>query len=129
MEVTNDGTNGVDGFHVYFDAEVASPPANLVGASVRVTITVTTASNAALTVPLSALTLAPDGSSRVQRSVNGRTEFVPVTPGLTANGFVAVTANNSTLNPGDLVVIGTDNPETNPVASSLVSSRDGTRHG
>ncbi len=100
------GTNGVDGFHVYIEVTVESPPANLVGASVRLTIPVQSSGGPVLAVPISALTLAADGSSRLQRSVHGATEFVPVTAGLSADGFVAVTDKGAALKQGDLVVIG-----------------------
>ena len=59
-----------------------------------------------LVVPVSALTLAADGSSRVQRSVDGQLEQVTVEPGLSAQGLVAVDVVDGELNPGDLVVIG-----------------------
>ena len=61
------GTNGVDGFHVYFETSVAAPPPNLVGASVRLTIAVESSGGPVLAVPVSALSLAPDGTSRLQR--------------------------------------------------------------
>jgi peptidoglycan hydrolase-like protein with peptidoglycan-binding domain len=99
------GTNGVDGFHVYLAVAVAAPPPNLVGASVRLTVPVTSTGGAVLAVPLSALTLAADGSSRVQRDVGGTTEFVTVQPGLAADGYVAI-GTSSSLRSGDLVVIG-----------------------
>ncbi len=104
------GTNGVDGFHVYVAIDVAAPPGNLVGASVRLTIPVESSGTSVLAVPVSALTLGADGSSRVQRSVNGVTDFVTVVPGLSAAGYVGITAPNGHLQRGDLVVIGTDQP-------------------
>jgi hypothetical protein len=73
---------------------------------VRLTIPVESSGGPVLAVPVSALTLAADGSSRVQRDVDGTTEFVPVRPGLTADGYVAVTATAGALQAGDLVVIG-----------------------
>ena len=102
------GTNGVDAFHVYVAIDVEAPPANLVGASVRLTIPVESSGQSVLAVPVSALTLAADGSSRVQRSVGGVTEFVKVIPGLSASGYVGITATSGNLQPGDLVVIGVD---------------------
>ena len=48
------GTNGVDGFHVYFAIQVDVPPANLVGASVRLTIPVESSGGPVLAVPVSA---------------------------------------------------------------------------
>ncbi len=102
------GTNGVDGFHVYFEVLVDGSPPSLVGASVRLTIPVESTGGSVLAVPVSALTLSADGSSRVQRDHNGTLEFVTVEPGLSADGFVAVTPLNGALEPGDLVVIGFD---------------------
>ena len=106
------GTNGVDGFHVYVSIDVEAPPANLVGASVRLTIPVESSGRSVLAVPVSALTLAADGSSRVQRSVDGVTDFITVVPGLSAAGYVGVTAPAGKLTAGDLVVIGVDRPTT-----------------
>lgn len=103
------GTNGADGFHVWFRVDVAEPPANLVGASVRLTIPVASTGTKVLTVPISALTLATDGSSRVERVRDAGSEMVPVTAGLAADGFVAVTGlpgRSVPLDAGDLVVVG-----------------------
>ncbi len=99
------GTNGVDGFHVYFETSVDSPPPNLPGASVRLTIAVKSTNAAVLAVPTSALTLTAEGRSRVQVQRNGVGEFVDVVPGLSANGYVEVTGE---LKKGDLVTIGVE---------------------
>ena len=119
------GTNGADGFHVSFQIDVAQPPANLVGASVRLTIPVASSGQAVLAVPASALTMAPDGTSRVAREVGGATpEMITVVPGLSADGFVAVTPAGSgsvSLKAGDLVVVGTTG-STNPVATNSGAS-------
>lgn len=104
------GTNGVDGFHVYFEVLVENDPTNVVNASVRLTIPIESTNQEVLVVPLSALTLAADGSSRVQLSVDGNIEQVIVVPGLSAQGLVEVTPVDGELNPGDLVVIGFENP-------------------
>ena len=113
MVAESPGTNGVDGFHVYFEVDVAEPPAKLIGASVRITIPIQSSTGPVLAVPVAALSLSPDGSSRVQRarqSTSGNTlEFVAVQPGLSANGYVAVTATSGGLNTGDLVVVGQRN--------------------
>lgn len=102
------GTNGVDGFHVYFEVIVDDPPANLVGASVRMTVPVESTGGSVLAVPVSAVTLSADGSSRIQRDNDGTLEFVTVEPGLSAEGYVAVKPVDNSLEPGDLVVIGFD---------------------
>ncbi|MEO5842436.1 MAG: hypothetical protein ABIQ73_01075 [Acidimicrobiales bacterium] len=54
---------------------------------------------------MSALTLTAGGTTRVQRQRNGATEFIDVVPGLSADGYVAVTGP---LFKGDLVVIGVE---------------------
>ena len=51
------GTNGVDGFHVYFEVTVDGAPASLVGASVRMTVPVESTGGSVLAVPVSAVTL------------------------------------------------------------------------
>jgi multidrug efflux pump subunit AcrA (membrane-fusion protein) len=102
------GTDGADGFHVFFETVVNDPPPTLVGASVRLTVPVRTTGEPVLAVPLSAVSLGPDGSSRVQRSVNGRLELVPVELGVSGDGYVAVTSRSGPLVEGDLVVIGTE---------------------
>jgi hypothetical protein len=100
------GTDGVDGFHVYLEVLVDGAPPTLVGASVRLTIPIESTEGPVLVVPVSALSLAPDGSSRVQRATDGRLEFVGVDPGLSAGGFAEVTPIDGTLEAGDLVVVG-----------------------
>ena len=100
------GTNGVDGFHVYFEVLVDESPPTIVGASVRLTVPVESTSGRVTTVPVSAISLAVDGSSRVQRESGGTLEFVTVDPGLSAQGFVEI--GEGSLSPGDLVVIGFD---------------------
>jgi peptidoglycan hydrolase-like protein with peptidoglycan-binding domain len=100
------GTDGADGFHVAIEVLVDGAPSTLVGASVRLTIPVKSTEREVLAVPASALSLAPDGSSRVQRATDGGLEFVRVEPGLSAGGFVEVTPLDGTLEPADRVVIG-----------------------
>ncbi len=100
------GTDGADGFHVSFRVAVQDPPAALVGASVRLTVPIRSTRTAKLTVPVTAVSLGPDGGSRVERAVAGGTEFVPVRTGLSADGFVAVDPEEGTLSAGDRVVVG-----------------------
>jgi len=101
------GTDGVDGFHVYFAIVVNGGPAGIVGASVRITIPIETTGGPVLTVPVSALSLSADGSTRVQKVArDSLVEVVLVDPGLSAAGFVEVTPKAGTLEPGDMVVIG-----------------------
>jgi peptidoglycan hydrolase-like protein with peptidoglycan-binding domain len=100
------GTDGADGFHVAFSVTVPEPPPALVGASVRLTVPIKSTKKSTLVVPVGALSLGADGASRVQRSVGGVISPVRVEPGLSAEGYVAVTALDGKLAPGDLVVVG-----------------------
>jgi peptidoglycan hydrolase-like protein with peptidoglycan-binding domain len=106
------GTGGVDGFHVFFEVVVDNPPPALVGASVRLTVPIKSTRTAQLAVPVSAVSLGPDGGSRVQRSVDGKTSFIAVEPGLAADGYIAITVPQGGLAAGDLVVVGFDNAGT-----------------
>jgi len=100
------GTNGADAFHVAFRVLVHDASAELVGASLRISVPIESTGRARLTVPVSALSLGPDGGSRVRRSTDGSLSYVPVTAGLSADGYVVVTPTQGTLDPGDMVVIG-----------------------
>lgn len=99
------GTDGADGSHRAFRVLVDRAPASVVGASVRLTVVVESTREAQLTVPVSAVSLAPDGTSRVQRSAGGTLTFVPVEPGLSADGYVVITPRG-TLAAGDSVAVG-----------------------
>src|SRR5439155_399569 len=62
---------------------------------------------AVLTVPVTALSVGADGSSRVQvQRPNGNTEYIAVVPGLAAKGLVEVRPVHGHLAPGDLVIVG-----------------------
>jgi hypothetical protein len=101
------GTNKVDPSRVYMAVTPASGPVSLVGASVKLTISVKSTSGAVTAVPVSSLSVGGDGSTRVQIQRAGRQQFVRVEPGLAAAGLVEVRpAGNDRLGPGDLVVVG-----------------------
>jgi hypothetical protein len=100
------GTFGVDGFHLYFEVLVDETPVSLVGVSLRLTIPTESTKGPVIAVPVSALSLAADGTSRVQIDNKGSLEFVVVEPGLAADGYVEVTPVDGSLTPGQLVVIG-----------------------
>jgi peptidoglycan hydrolase-like protein with peptidoglycan-binding domain len=100
------GTRGVDGYHFWFEVKVDETPLRLEGFSVRLTIPIETTRGAVMAVPVTALSLGPDGGSRVQVERDGALEFVVVTPGLSAGGFVEVTPLAAGLKPGDQVVVG-----------------------
>jgi hypothetical protein len=103
------GTDGVDGYHIYFEVLVDETPVSLEGVSLRLTIPVESTSGEVTVVPVSALFLAPDGTSQVQVENNGKLEFVVVKPGLSADGFVEVTPLDGILSPGQLVLVGYEN--------------------
>ncbi len=100
------GTAGADGFHVAFRVAVPDPPPALVGASVRLTIPIKSTRTARLAVPVTAVSIGPDGGSRVEKSVDGKSEFIAVRTGLSADGFVSVTPEAGSLSAGDRVVVG-----------------------
>lgn len=104
------GTRGVDGFHIYLGVRVDEAPTKLDGFSVRLTIPIESTAGAVTAVPVSALSLAVDGSSRVQVGNKGSLEYVTVKPGLSANGYVEVTPVSGKLSPGQQVVVGYSNP-------------------
>ncbi|MEW5957924.1 MAG: peptidoglycan-binding protein [Chloroflexota bacterium] len=100
------GTFGVDGFHIYFEVLVDETTVPLAGISLRLTIPTKSSAGVVTAVPVSALSLAADGTSRVQVDNNGSLEFIVVEPGLSADGFVEVTPVEGRLTPGQLVVVG-----------------------
>ena len=100
------GTRGVDGYHFYLGVRVESTPVSLAGFSVRLTIPIETSKGAVTAVPTSAVSLAVDGKSRVLVDRGGVREYVTVQPGLSAGGYVEVTAPGGALVPGQLVVVG-----------------------
>lgn len=111
MVANSPGTRGVDGFHIYFEVRVDPTSVKLDGFSVRLTIPIKSTDGAVTAVPTSALSLAADGSSRVQVQEEGELRYVVVKPGLSADGFVEVTPTNGKLEPGQLVVVGYNEPK------------------
>jgi peptidoglycan hydrolase-like protein with peptidoglycan-binding domain len=100
------GTNGADGYHIYFLVRVGEAPQPMQGFSLRLTIPIKSTEGAVTTVPLSAVSLGADGASRIQIQRNGKLEYMPVTPGMAADGFVEVQPINGDLAAGQLVVVG-----------------------
>jgi len=107
------GTHGVDGYHIYYAVRVDNPPSSLQGFSLRLTIPIQSTREAVVTVPMSAVSLASDGKSRIQVQKNGKLEYITVLPGLAADGFVEVSPEQGTLVPGELVVVGFENAASN----------------
>lgn len=104
------GTHGIDGYHIYFEVRVVETSTRLEGFSLRLTIPVKSTGGAVTVVPISALSLAADGTSRVQVENHGALKYLVVEPGLSADGYVEVTPIDGTLAPGQLVVVGYKNP-------------------
>jgi hypothetical protein len=101
------GTNRVDPSRFYFAVipQVGFP--QLVGTSVKLTISVKSTKGKVLAVPPSALSIGGDGNSRIQVRRGGRTVLVTVVPGLAAEGLVEVRpVRGQELRPGDLVIVG-----------------------
>ncbi len=107
----NPGTFGADGYHIYFETTVETSTVPLEGFSLRLTIPVKSTGGEVITVPTSAVSLSADGTSRVQVSIQGAISDVVVEPGLSANGFVEVTALDNTLEVGQLVLVGYEIPQ------------------
>ena len=107
------GTHGVDGYHIYFEVRVDETSTKLEGFSLRLTIPIKSTGESVTVVPISALSLAADGTSRVQAEKNGALEYIVVEPGMSADGYVEVTPVKGTIAPGQLVVVGYKNPENN----------------
>ena len=102
------GTRGADPKRFYLGVSFTEKASEaLVGASAILTITVSSTEGEVLAVPIAALSVAADGTSRVQvRDRGGATRTVKVTPGLAAKGLVEVTPIEGALDAGDLVVVG-----------------------
>jgi multidrug efflux pump subunit AcrA (membrane-fusion protein) len=105
------GTHGVDGYHIYFEVRVDKTTTRLEGFSLRLTIPIESTKGVVTVVPLNAISLAADGTSRIQVQNHGALEYIVVKPGLSADGFVEVTPVNGTVAPGQLVVVGYKNPD------------------
>ena len=105
------GTRGVDGFHFYFEVAVEETAMKLEGFSLRLTIIpIESTAGEVIAVPASALSLSADGTSRIRVERGDALDYVAVKPGMSADGFVAVTPLAGELNAGELVVVGVENP-------------------
>lgn len=77
------------------------------GLNVQVTIPIASTSGAVLCAPLAAVSAGPGGESRVDVvGADGTERLVTVTVGLVAEGFAEIEATDSSLDAGDLVVVG-----------------------
>lgn len=123
------GLRGTDGQHIALEIAPDDAPAQLVGASVKITIPTQTTKGESLIVPVGALSVRADGATQLQvEDQPGVTRSVIVTAALSAQGFVAITPVTGNLKVGDRVVVGTSGSTsatpallgaTNPLPSSV----------
>ena len=118
------------------DAGPGASAEQLNGSSVKLTFPVRSTDTEVLAVPVAALSVAADGTSRVEVEDDpGKpTRFVTVTPGLAAEGKVAISiVGKASLREGDQVVVGSGAPtdisgssdtSTSSEDSAPTSSRD-----
>ena len=111
MVADTPGTLGADAFNVYIAIKVEGGQIQRGGIPVRVTIPLEASKGAVIAVPVSAVSLSADGTSRIQVERGGTLEFVTVRPGLAAGGFVEVVPKEGQLVAGQLVVVGYKTPE------------------
>ena len=101
------GTRKVDPNRFYFSVVPRDVARAVVGASVKLTIAVKSTGRRVLAVPVSAVSVGGDGSTRVQVQRRGRRRVIRVVPGLAAEGYVQVRpARGARLHRGDLVIVG-----------------------
>jgi hypothetical protein len=112
------GTNGVDPGKRYVEITPHKAPTSLQNSSVALKIAVQSSKGAVLTVPFSAVSSVADGSERVQVALGGgRTKFVTVNTGLSAQGFYEVApVHAGELKEGDRVIIGSGSSSAAPKA-------------
>lgn len=103
---TTPGTHGVDPQRYHLEVTPNGLDVSLNGASVVQTIRVQTTEGEVLAVPVAALSMASDGTTRVQVQDTSGTRYVTVEPGLSAKGLVAIDPVGGELRPGDQVVVG-----------------------
>lgn len=108
------GTRGVDAYHRYLEVEVIETNVPIEKYSLRLTIPIRSTDGEKTVVPISALSLSTDGTSRLQIQKNNALEYIEVKPGLSADGFVEVTPINASLEPGQLVVVGFEQSKSGP---------------
>jgi putative peptidoglycan binding protein len=124
------GTHRADPGRVYLEVTPTTAPAQLVGASVKLTISVKSTQGEVLVVPLTALSVGADGNARIQvQRAGGSLEYVDVNPGLAAKGLVEVAPTAGQLKPGDLVVVGSRGSTAATAPPSSVTGAGGTTGG
>ena len=105
------------------DGSTPFDPSTLNGVNVKVTLPIQSTGTSVLAVPVAAVSVAGDGSSRIEIEDNPAkaTRFVTVKPGLAAEGYVEITpVGGGRVSEGDLVVVGSEG------ASDLTVTTDAT---
>ncbi len=108
------GTKGADPGKVYLEVtpnegeKTEVDPKDLNGSSVKLTIPIRSTGKAVVAVPVAAVSIAADGTSRVEveDTPGAPTRFIRVRTGLAAEGYVEVTPLESKLAAGAQVVVG-----------------------
>jgi multidrug efflux pump subunit AcrA (membrane-fusion protein) len=92
---------------------------DFIGASVRISVTVSATADEVLAVPVAAISVGPDGTSRIEvererarGTREGVTEIVEVSVGLAAQGYAEITPlGGAAVEAGDRVVVGVETGE------------------
>ena len=102
----DDGTRG----HAVVVAPLSGKtlPRALAGQDVRLAVETAATEDKVLVVPAAAVIAGADGGLSVVRVDSGRERRVPITVGVSGNGYVEVVPVGAALGPGDRVVVGTD---------------------
>lgn len=113
------GDPGDDRPEVVVVPDDASLIRDFIGASVRISVTVSATADEVLAVPVAAISVGPDGTSRIEvererarGTREGVTEVVEVSVGLAAQGYAEITPlGGVTVEAGDRVVVGVETGE------------------
>jgi hypothetical protein len=100
-------------------AENTAQIRDFIFSSVRISVTVSATDDEVLAVPVAAISVGPDGTSRVEvervrarGTREGVTEVVEVSVGLAAQGYAEITPlGGASIEPGDRVVVGLETGE------------------
>lgn len=125
-------SGGDDRLEILVVADDTSQLRDYIGWPVRINVTVSATDEAVLAVPVAAISVGPDGTSRVEvererarGSREGRTELVEVTVGLAAQGYAEVApVGGASLEEGDRVVVGADSGRTRQRASERATDTE-----
>jgi peptidoglycan hydrolase-like protein with peptidoglycan-binding domain len=105
-----------DRLEIVVNAEDSARIRDFIWSSVRISVAVSSTDDEVLAVPVAAISVAPDGTSRVEvervrarGTREGVTEVVEVSVGLAAQGYAEITPlRGASIEPGDRVVVGVE---------------------